>query len=273
MFRNDCVGVAWEIGTVSRMAMIDLMHIGHFQQLRPRLTRALDEADRCGDLYTATELRTTLQPIVCLMDDQVATARDVLARAGAHLSRREVTVLHWQHLQFSACIELYEGAAAKAVEVLDQRLPAIRRAFLFQIYLVKATATLVRTAAWLGALSDGAPAPRRLRAAIERACGGLGRDPLSGAVTLLVGAELAVLRGDLDAAAAGYRSAALAFDAADTTTVANAARWRLGELLGGDDGRALVDQARATLVAEGIVRPDRVVAMFVPVAADARRTG
>jgi len=36
-------------------------------------------------------------------------------------------------------------------------------------------------------------------------------------------------------------------------------------------GRALVDQARAALVAEGIVRPDRVVAMFVPVTADARR--
>jgi hypothetical protein len=87
----------------------------------------------------------------------------------------------------------------------------------------------------------------------------------------LVGAGLAVLRGDLDAAAAGYRSAALGLDAADTTTVANAARWRLGELLGGDDGRALVEQARAALLADGIVRPDRVVATYAPVAADARR--
>ena len=272
MFRNDCVGVAWEIGTVSHMAMLDLMHIGRFRELRPRLTRALDEADRRGDLYTTTELRTALQPIVCLMDDQVATARDVLARAQTHLSRREVTALHWQHLQSSAWTELYAGAAAKAVEVLDQRLPAIRRAFLFRVYLIKAIATLVRTAAWLGALSDGAPAPRRLRAAIERAGGGLGSDPLSRAVALLIRAELAVLRGDLDAAATGYRSAALGFDAADTTTIAAAARWRLGELLGGSDGRALIDQTRAALIAEGIVRPDRVVAMFVPVAADARRS-
>jgi hypothetical protein len=269
MFRNDCVGVAWEIGTVSHMAMLGLMHIGHYHQLRPRLARALDEADRRGDLYTTTELRTALHPIVCLMDDQVATARDVLARAQTNLSR-EVTVLHWQHLQSSAWTELYAGSAARAVEVLDQRLPAIRRAFLFQVSLIKATGTLVRTAAWLGALADGAPAPGRLRAAIERACGRLGSDPMSGAIALLVRAELAVLRGDLDAAAAGYRSAALGFDAADTMTFADAARWRLGELLGGDAGRALVDQARAALVAEGIVRPDRVVAMFVPVAADAR---
>ena len=272
MFRNDCVGAAWEIGTVSHMAMLALMHLGRYAELRPRLARALDEADRRGDLHTATELRTALHPIVCLMDDQVATARDVLARAGAHLSRREVTILHWQHLQSSAWTELYTGAAAKAVEVLDRGLPAIRRAFLFRVYLMKVTATLVRTAAWLGALSDGAPAPRRLRAAIERACNGLGRDPQSRAVAVLVGAELAVLRGDLEAAATGYRSAARGFDAADIATFADAARWRLGELLGGDDGRALVDQARAALVAEGIVRPDRVVAMFVPVAADSRCT-
>jgi hypothetical protein len=251
--------------------MLGLMHIGHFHQLRPRLTRALDEADRRGDLYTATELRTALQPIVCLMDDQVATARDVLARTQTDLSRREVTSLHWQHLQSSAWTELYAGAAAKAVEVLDRGLPPIRRAFLYRVYLIKATGTLARTAAWLGALSDGAPAPRRLRAAIERACGGLGGDPMSRAVARLAAAGLAVLRGDLDAAAADYRSAALGFDAADTTTVAAAARWRLGELLGGDAGRALVDQARAALVAEGIVRPDRVVAMFAPVAADSRR--
>ena len=272
MFRNDCVGVAWEIGMVSHTAMLDLVHIGGYRQLRPRLARALDEADRRGDLYTATELRVGLQPIVCLMDDQVATARDVLARTQASLSRREVTTLHWQHLQSSAWTELYAGAAGKAVEVLDHRLPALRPGFLFRVYVIKAIATLARTAAWLGALADGAPAPRRMRAAIERACGGLGSDPLSRALAALVGAELAVLRGDLDAAAAGYRKAALGFDAADTTTFADAARWRLGELIGGDDGRALVDQARAALVAEGIVRPDRVVAMFVPVAADARCT-
>lgn len=55
------------------------------------------------------------------------------------------------------------------------------------------------------------------------------------------------------------------------TMNASAARWWLGELLGGDEGRALVDQARAALSAEGLVRPDRVMAMFAPVPAEARR--
>jgi eukaryotic-like serine/threonine-protein kinase len=79
-----------------------------------------------------------------------------------------------------------------------------------------------------------------------------------------------VLHGDLDTAAAGYRSAAAGFDAADMSLVAETARWRLGELLAGDDGRALIDHAAAALRAEGIVRPDRVIAMFAPVEPDAR---
>jgi hypothetical protein len=235
------------------------------------VARALDEADRRGDLYVATELRTALQPVMCLMDDREAAARDVLERAQTGLSQREITMQHWQHMQSSALVELYAGAPAKAVELIDRRLPAIRRAFLLRVYAVHAFTAYLRTTAWLGALATGAPEPARLRAAIRRACDGLDTNAAANSVPLLAGAGLAVLRGDLDAAARGYRDAAASFDAGDMAMNASCARWRLGELLGGDEGRTLISQARAALSAEGILRPDRVVAMFAPVPADARR--
>ena len=272
MFRDECVGVAWEIGTANQMALFCLFHMGRIHEMRPRLTRVLDEADRRGDLYAATELRTAAQPVVCLMDDQESAARDVLAYAQAGLSQREITMLHWQHMQSSALVELYAGAPGKAVELIDRRMPAMRRAFLHRVYAVKAFTAHLRGAAWLGALADGAPDPARLRRALRRASAGLGDDPVSRSVPRLIGAGLAVLRGDLDAAVVGYRDAADGFDAASMHQIASAARWRLGELIGGDDGGALVDQARAELSAEGVVRPDRVVAMYAPVAADARRS-
>ena len=100
----------------------------------------------------------------------------------------------------------------------------------------------------------------------------LGPHVIARPVPLLVGAGLAVLRGDLDAAIEGYRGAAAGFDAIDMGLVSSSARWRLGELLGGDEGRSLVGQVRAALSAEGIVRPDRVVAIFAPVPPDARRS-
>jgi eukaryotic-like serine/threonine-protein kinase len=126
--------------------------------------------------------------------------------------------------------------------------------------------------AWLAALVDGAPDPARLCASIRRACQEFRDDPVTRPVPLLIRAGLAVLDGDLDAAVQGYRSAADGFTAVDMVMHASVARWRLGELLGGDEGRALVGQAGAALAAEGIVRPDRVVTMFAPVAADARRS-
>ena len=269
MFRDDCVGVTWEIGSARQIAMSCLVLVGRFNELRHRLTGALDDAERRGDLYATTQYQTLL-PILCLVDDQPATARDVLARARTALPRHDVTMLHWQVLQTSAWAELYIGAPAKAVALLDQHMPAIQRAFLLRMHQVQWHSTYTRTAAWLGALGEGAREPARLRSAIRATCKSLGSDPISRPVLLLVNAELAVLRGDLDAAVHAYLGAADAFDAAGLTLFAWAARWRRGELLGGDTGRALVAQVRAALSAEGCVRPDRVVAMLVPVAANAR---
>jgi eukaryotic-like serine/threonine-protein kinase len=271
VFRDEHVGVAWEISTANQLSISSLLHMGHIGELRRRAARALDEADRRGDLYAATELRTVVQPFICLMDDREAAARDVLDRAQIGLSQRELTMQHWHHMQSSALVELYAGAPARAVELIDRRLPAVRRAFLLRVCTVHAFTAYVRTSAWLSALAAGTPKPARLRASIVRACDGLDAHAVTRPIPLLAGAGLAVLRGDLDAAVRGYRDAAAGFDTGDMMMNASCARWRLGELLGGDEGRALIDQARAALSAEGIVRPDRVVAMLAPVAADARR--
>jgi len=269
MFRDDCVGVTWEMGSARQIAMSCLVLVGQFNELRQRLTGALDDAERRGDLYAMTQYRTLL-PILCLVDDQPGMARDVLDHARVALPRHDITMLHWQVLQTSVWTELYIGAPAKAIALIDEHMPAIQRAFFLRLHQVQWHSTYTRTAAWLGALGDGAREPARLRSAIRAACNRLGSDPISRPVPLLVNAELAVLRGDLDAAVKAYLGAADAFDAAGLSLFALAARWRRGEIVGGDTGRAQVDQVRAALSAEGCVRPDRVIAMLVPVAADAR---
>jgi hypothetical protein len=246
--------------------------MGHIAEMKRRVARALDEADRRGDLFATTELRTASQPLVCLMDDREAAARDVLARAEPDLPR-ETTTMHWQYLQSSVLTEMYAGAPGKAVEIMDRGMPAIRRAFLLRILSLRAFSSYLQLAAWLGALADGARDRSRLIAAIRRERRRLAGDPVLGPVQTIAGAELAVLRGDLDAAVAGYRAAAGQFDALDMVQLASVTRWRLGELLGGDDGRALIAGAHAAIAAEGVVRPDRIVAALVPVIAQARIDG
>ena len=54
-------------------------------------------------------------------------------------------------------------------------------------------------------------------------------------------------------------------DAAHMRLFAASARHRRGELVGGDEGRALVDAATAAFRAEGVRAPDRMIDVFAPV--------
>jgi hypothetical protein len=60
------------------------------------------------------------------------------------------------------------------------------------------------------------------------------------------------------------RDSAQRLEALDMPLHAAAARWRLGGLLGGAEGRALIEQADAELRQRGIVNPARLTAMLAP---------
>ena len=45
---------------------------------------------------------------------------------------------------------------------------------------------------------------------------------------------------------------------------ASVAELRLGQLLGGTDGRVLIDRAEAWLTSQSVRRPDRVADLFAP---------
>ena len=270
--REECVGAAWEVGTAQRMSLTCLWHTGRIALLRERLRAALAEASQRNDIYAAIQMGTVLTPAVCLMDDRPDDAAEELERAAGRIPRHGVTMLHWQHMQAQALVALYRGDAAAAAELIARETPALRRGHLFRVRAVRVFTAYVEAAAVLGAAAvggagGGAAAYRQRARAIQRSLRGPRGNP---AAATLVAAELAVLDGDHDAARTAYREAIAGFDAGHMSMVATAARWRLGELQGGDEGRALRDAARALLVAEGIRDPARAVGLFVPVGPSTR---
>ena len=84
------------------------------------------------------------------------------------------------------------------------------------------------------------------------------------AFALLVRAGAAATRGHTERALADVTEAAARLAAADMALFAAAARRCRGELLGGEEGRALVAEADAWMAAQSIKRPDRMTRMLAP---------
>lgn len=75
---------------------------------------------------------------------------------------------------------------------------------------------------------------------------------------------MACIRGDNALAVALLTDAAKRLDAVDMPLHAAAARRRLGELKGGDEGTALIAEVDTWMASHGIRNPARLAAMYAP---------
>jgi hypothetical protein len=80
----------------------------------------------------------------------------------------------------------------------------------------------------------------------------------------LVHSALAAAAGDRSIAAARFKTAASQLDDVDMKLFAAVARRRRGEIIGGDEGKALIDQATAWMQTQNIRNPSRMSDMVVP---------
>ena len=109
-----------------------------------------------------------------------------------------------------------------------------------------------------------ARSPAALLRAADRDARRLHREgkPWSKALSIPILAGVAAARGDRPTAARLFAEAVTQLEAVDMSLYAAAARRRLGEILGGDEGRAHVDQADAWMARQGIQDPSRMADVF-----------
>jgi hypothetical protein len=112
----------------------------------------------------------------------------------------------------------------------------------------------------------GSPARRQAAAEARRHARGLLRSPVPAgrAATGLLLAGACELDGDVDGAIAVLRRTLEALERVELMLYAHGVRRRLGQLVGGDEGRALVAAADAALAGQGVVDPARLAAMIAP---------
>jgi tetratricopeptide (TPR) repeat protein len=267
---QDCLGVAWEISVTQLFTAICLYLEGRLGELAQRLPPVLLEAEDRGDLFTATSVRVATEHVVLIAAGRADDARANVADAMARWSQTGFQMQHRYALVTNVEIDLSAGRDREAYDRIEARWRDIDSSMLLQIRQQRIDTFAARgRAAVAAATGDGAAAAGDR----DRLLGEAGRharkiigEGMAWAVGTgrLVTAAVAAARGDDATAVAELREAIGRFEASGMALHAAVARRRLGALLGGDDGRALLAAADAWFAAAGVVDVDAMVRMLAP---------
>jgi hypothetical protein len=267
LFRDTRADVGWELGSIVCWLLLPaLWHLGRVDEIARSLPAYLKEAEDLGALYNLTSLRTLMVPRLLLAQDRPLEARRESAAALARWSPRHGwTAQHCCDLYARTHAALYMGDGPGAQEEIARSTADLERSQLLRMESVRVDATFLRGATAVAAAPVGAEGARFLKIA-ERDARALAREgrPYAQALSSALAASVALERGKLDRAVNLYAEAARGFDALDMLPHAAAMRWRHGEIVLGQEGRALIDGADLALREQGVVRPDRLVAMLSP---------
>jgi hypothetical protein len=173
-------------------------------------------------------------------------------------------VQHWFDLMAQAQLALYEGDGRAAHARVAEVWSALERSLLLRIQLVRCEAWHLRARCALAAAAADPGAAGPLRAAAARDARRILGERVAWAAPFAHLVLAAVAGGREPGRRAALEHAVHGFAAGGLELYAAAARRRLGEAIGGDEGRTLVAAADAWLAAERLRAPDRWVAMLAP---------
>lgn len=269
-FEDECESVAWEIGSAHATALGALAYLGRFRELESRFLSAVEEAETRGNLHGFATLVTLNRCTIDLVADRVETGREQLNRASSDLPP-DWHMLHAFALGAHVMLDLYSGGDAA-----HHRLAAAWGSPRHRLVLWSPRFRFFFTCArGLAALSALLADPRKARKYMKlvRACAATlareGSVDAQGGAHMLSG-QLAAYRGERAAAIAHYERAVELWERVGMYG-RHIAKLRLGELLGGSEGDALISGCMAWAQQEGIVRPEHFFRILGPVSGERHR--
>jgi hypothetical protein len=267
--RKHCTGVAWELATARYLGLVSSFFSGELKLLCERLPLLLQEAEARDDLYQGSDLMSRLSHVLHLAADQPEKAYEELAsRSLARWPRQSYQ--HWCALRARVEIDFYCGRGRNAWEEVSQKWGPLRHAQFFgRMRYAKILTLHHRACAALACTEDfGVPTSecRNLLKTAQREAAIIEREktPWGTGLASLLRAGIAARRGSAMEAIRLLAGAEAVLKSADMKLYAAAARHRRGELVGGDAGRALTDEADALMLRQEIRNPARMTAMLAP---------
>jgi tetratricopeptide (TPR) repeat protein len=259
ILRDRCTGVAWELDTTNLFALLALHRLGRVAAIRERTHRLLAEAEERRNRYASANLRALFITLLALADDRPDDADAAIAGALEGWPAAAYVVQHYNAFVGRVLTVLYRGDGAAALALVTAEWPRLQRSFLPAMHQLRIESRWLRGSARIAAGPAHATRARADARAIARE-----RSPWGACLAALLTAGADAVSGRDDDARAAYTTALALADARGLTALAAAARFRLGELVAGDEGGLLRDRAAADLRADGVADPARFAGIWAP---------
>jgi hypothetical protein len=270
MLGNGSADFAWERVEVRMLVIRSLAFLGRFGELRRRQREWLRDALDRGDVYAATVFRLGFSTLTWLVDDKPEVAGRNASEAIEEWSKLVSSPtpflgnLAHQRAKVLLFASLYVGDAEKSYALASEvagrtmKFHTNRLTDLWALYLRAGSAL---------ALATRDPARRNaLVREARRDARVIAREamPWSRPFATVLHAGMALLANARPAAIDGFDAAAREFDAADMKAYAAAARDRAARLRDDGSSASEIERAADVLREEGVVAPERMMALLVP---------
>ena len=272
ILREQCKGVAWERHTAHHFSLMSLVNLGKWDQVSRRLSGLLKEAKERGDLLAETNLSIRMSYLVLLAADELDRAQEELQQGMKAWSHQGFHTQHYYDLIRRGEIALYSRKGMDAWNFITESWAALSRSLILRIQTFRIESRYLLARSALAAAVDCHAFPSQKSSfnhfinAAEKEAKRMEREGTSYAssLCLFTRAGIACLRGNESGAVTLFSGAETEFAANDMALYAAAARWRRGEVIGGDEGQALIDSAANWIRGQNIKNPTRIVDMLSP---------
>lgn len=269
-FREKCTGVAWEMDSSQIFLVDSLFWLGRWEEMARRIPVLLKEAQERGDLYFRASGTRRLH-MAYLSADEPENARVETLRCTESWSRQGFQMPRFFELIAQSEIDLYEAKAGAAWERIHDCWPSLTWSLLLRVQFLLIEARYLRARAALALAAESSRANKQEEAArflkqAEADAQRIEREKIEWGTALagLLQAGVAAARGQAESAVALLSAAEQGFEKVGVVAHAAVARRRRGEILGGQEGKRLVDECDAWMATQKVKNPERMVALFAP---------
>jgi hypothetical protein len=253
------------------LSLASLAYLGELRTLRARQTDLLNEARQRGNLLAAICFASGVANIRWLAADDPDEAQARTDEALAPWKDDEFRFPQYLHLLACVNISLYRGDAADAWRRITREWPRVLSSMSLQVQNFRVTLCHLRArcALALATSTEAAPSWAKREALLmvaRRDARLIAKEDVAWAPSLSLSLEggLAAASGDVTTANERLAAASIAYSRLGMHLHAAATDHERSGLLGGDEGRALLNRAERWMVDEHVVRSERLATTLVP---------